>query len=265
MPNYDFEAANCPAVQTPVATLYAGASPPTPVVGTPVTTGPAASIGLVDLLNADQVRGNLLGRYGGGGYAVWQGLDLSDGGGLTLNVSAGQAGADGPAEKTAAATLALTDNVLNRVWISRLGVLSAVTSASASPLAPPDTATQWVYLGAANCASGVITVIDYSGRVSQLQGSLMWRRTADAGEPGDTPAATVRFLTRTVGGLYLWDGTAYEQISGAVEAVVTDLVTQSSLMDDLERRFRLQLRWTADTLGQAFVHPDLWHEVPLAG
>ena len=267
MPTYNYEATNCPPIQVPNATLYAGSSPPVPVVGTTVTTGPAASIGLVDLLNADQVRGNLLGRYGGGGYAVWRGLELSDGGALSLAVSAGQAGADGPAEILTATTLALTDNVVNRVWLSRLGVLSKVTSSSASPLEPPDTATQWVYLGAAACAAGVITGIDYSGRLTQYQGNLLFRQTADAGEPGDaaTLPSTVRFFTRTEGGLYLWTGAEYEQVSGAAEALAVTVTSQAATLDDLERRFRLQLQWTAQSLGYGFIHPDLMHEVPLAG
>lgn len=266
MPTYDYEATACPPIQTPNANLYAGSDPPTPVVGTAVTAGPAAAVGLVDLLNADQVRGNLLGRYGGGAYAIWRGLELSAGSGLTLNISAGQAGADGPAEVLTDTTLALTDNVLNRVWLSRLGALSAVTSASASPLEPPDTATQWVFLGTVACGAAAISGIDYSGRLTQYQGNLLFRETADAGEPEDADdlPSTVRFFTRTQGGLYLWTGEEYAQVDGAADTVLTSLVSASASLDDLERRFRLQLLWTAQMLGLQYIHPDLVHEVSLA-
>lgn len=229
MPDYNLLASQCPAVQTPLSALYAGADPPTPVVGTAVSTGTAAAISLVDLLNADQVRGNLLGRYGGGGYAVWQGLELSDGGGLTLNISAGQAGADGPAEVQNATTLELTDNVTNRVWLSRGGAIQAVTSASGTPLAPPDAATQWVFLGAVVTSGGAITSIDYSGRVQQGQGNILWRRTADTGEPSDTPPSTVRLLTKTAGGTYLWTSAEWISIDVDAHVAAADPHTQYAL------------------------------------
>lgn len=212
MPDYALTAANCPAPQTPLSALYAGATPPSPVVGTALATGPAGAGGLVTLINADQVRGNLLGRYGGGGYAVWHGLELTDGGGLEVDISTGQAGIDGPAEVRVATSLALTDNVTNRVWISRAGVLNKVTSASGTPLAPPDASTQWVFLGAVVTSGGAITSIDYSGRIQQDQGGVLWRRTADNGVPGDTPPSTVRLFTRTKSGLYFWDGVEYFRV-----------------------------------------------------
>jgi hypothetical protein len=227
MPDYALTAANCPAPQTPLSALYAATG--SPVVGTALASGQAGSVGLVSIINADQVRGNLLGRYGGGGYAVWRGLELTDGGGLEVDVSAGQAGIDGPAEVTAATSLALTDNVTNRVWLSRAGVLNKVTSASGTPLAPPDTATQWVFLGAVVTSAGAITSIDYSGRIQQDLGGQCWRRTGDTGVPGDTPPATWRLWTKTAGGLFFWDGVAYFQM---LTAAATQTYTATNVSTD---------------------------------
>lgn len=264
-PTYALPAALCPVPQTPLATLYAGSSPPTPVVGTAVASGAAGAQSLVTLLNADQVRGNLNARYGGGAYAVATGLELTEGSGTTLNIGVGIAMLDGPSEVRTATTLALTANVINRVWISRGGTINAVTSLSETPLSPPDAGSPWCFLGAVYCADSIFQ-IDYSGRLTQYQGNLVFRETGDAGEPNDADdlPSTVRFYTRTQDGLYLWTGAEYERIDGAASEVLTALSDQSALLSDLERRFRLQLQWTSNTLGQAFIHPDLWHEVPLA-
>lgn len=223
---YNLAATSCPAPQTPVSAFYASASPPAPVGVTAFAEGPAGAQGAVDLLNADQARLNLTTRYGCG-YGVWHGLDLTDGGALVLDISAGSAGADTAAEKKTAATLALTDNVTNYVWISRTGTINSVSSSSGTPLAPPDTATQWVYLGAAVTSGGSITSIDYSGRIQLDQGNLLWRRTADVGVPADTPPSTVRLLTRTAGGLFLWDGLAYWRLmpTGALALALSDANT----------------------------------------
>jgi spore maturation protein SpmA len=43
-------------------------------------------------------------------------------------------------------------------------------------------------------------------------GGVLWRQTADAGMPTDTPPAGIIFYNLTAGGLYLWDGTAYRAI-----------------------------------------------------
>ena len=265
-PTSGLPATLCPLPQTPLATLYAGSSPPTPVVGTAVGSGSAGAQGLVTLVNADQVRGNLNARYGGGAYAVATGLELTEGSGLTLNIGVGLAMLDGPSEVRSAATLALTAGVINRVWISRAGTISAVTSLSDTPYEPPDASAPWCYLGAVYCTDSIYQ-IDYSGRLTQYQGNLLFRQTADAGEPGDaaTLPSTVRFFTRTEGGLYLWTGAEYEQVSGAAEALAVTVTSQAAALDDLERRFRLQLQWTAQSLGYGFIHPDLMHEVPLAG
>jgi hypothetical protein len=174
---------------------------------------------------------------------VWTGLELTDGGGLTLNISAGIAGLDGPAEVKTATTFSLTDNVTNYVWISRGGTINAVTSASGSPLSPPDAATPWAYLGAVTTLDSIITEIDYSGRLQQNQGNLAQRQTADEAEPQDSPPTSVRFLTKTRGGLYLWDGQSYWAFG-----------------TDLQENFRKQLSWTVHILGADCIHPDLLGE-----
>lgn len=212
MPTYHYLASECPAPQVPLAAHYKGADPPTPRTYGTIVAGAAGAVGLLTTSNRNAVCDELGWRYGGGAYAVLWGLDLQDGGGLTLRVTNGQAGLDGPAEVKQAAgytTLALTDAVVNRIWISQGGSVNVVTAASASPLAPPDTATSWVYLGAVPTADGAITQIDYSGRLELRQGNQAHRRTADAGTPTDTPPAGVRFYQRSRNGLYLWDGERY--------------------------------------------------------
>lgn len=264
-PTYLYTARQCPLPQVPLAALYAGSSPPTPVVGTAVTSSSsAAAQSLPTLINADQVRGNLLARHGGGFYAVVTGLELSAGAGLLLNIGTGIAMLDGPAENRTAATLAQTDGLFNRNWISRAGTINKVTSASASPLAPPDGSSPWCYLGGAQTA-GSITSVDYSGRFT-LQGNLALRRTADLAEPDDADLlpSGVRFLTRTLGGLYLWDGTEYTQLDGVAETLSDSLASLTSDLDELWMAFRRQLQWTAQMLGQDFVHPDLYGELDRA-
>jgi hypothetical protein len=258
MGTYNYRASEVPGVQSVLAPLYASASPPAPVVGTAVAVGTsAAGQDLPNLIDSDQVRGNLNGRFGGGCYAVWWGLELSDGGSGILNISVGAAGLDGPAEVKVATTLPLTDGVTNYVWISRGGVINAVTSVSDAPLLPPDAAAPWAHLGAVPVTGGVIQGIDYSGRLQQDQGNLALRRTADLAEPTDTPPSTVRFLTRTQGGLYLWDGAEYWALGSSTAATSAAVDDLSSDTDDLRELLgRLLARLTRSPLGPSLAGDD---------
>lgn len=242
MATYLYLASECPAVQVPLSALYVGADPPTPTTGDSITAGSSASTNaLPTKFNRNALRADIAGRYGMGAYAVLWGLTLSAGSGLTLRVANGQAALDGPVDVKDDAgyeTLALTDNVVNRVWLSRGGTLNKVTAASASPLDPPDALVPWAYLGAVACAGGSIVGFDLSGVLSLLQGNLLWRRTADAGEPDDTPAAGVRFLTRTAGGLYLWDGLQYDRIDSDVADALESVTTLRGEFEASERRWR---------------------------
>lgn len=236
-PTYLYTASQCPAPQVPASQFYAANATDSagPVSASSIGTGAAGAQGLPLRWNKNATRLDLTARWGGGAYAVLQGLELSEGSGLTLNVSAGQAALDGLAEVATATTLSLTDNVVNRIWLSRGGTLNKVTSASAAPLAPPDGATPWAYLGAVQVVSGSIVSVDYSGRLDLRQGNLAFRETADTGEPDDAPPAGVRFFNITEGGLYLWDGAAYRWL----DANTADLITENAaLRADLEEARR---------------------------
>jgi hypothetical protein len=198
---YLLNATACPPLVAPGGYLIPGTD-------APVTADSFASVThaleVKPLLEANAVRQDLLGRYGGGGIALGGGLGLSAGAGLTLNIAEGMALIDGPVH-VPATTLALT-NGTNRIWISQTGV----------PLSPRlDLTTPSglaLFIGTIVASGGAIGAdVDLSG-VLFMKGGYLIRRTADAGTPGDTPPATLAFLTKTAGGLYFWDGWAYAQI-----------------------------------------------------
>lgn len=200
MPSYALNAAAVPAVQVPAALLN-------PSVDSPTTYQAITAGDTVDGLtkhNANCVRSDNLGRYGGGGRAVASGLELTDGGGLSLAYSAGVILADGTVYK-AAGTLALADNSTSYLWISQGGAVTPVVGSTTPP------AGTQVYLGRVVTLAAAITDIDYSGRV-ELKGGYLWRRTNDAGAPGDAPSSAVKFWHQTAGALYFWDGTAYQGV-----------------------------------------------------
>lgn len=255
MPTYLYKASECPIPQVPIASLWVSSASDSagPVSASSLASGAAGAQSLTTRWNKNATRLDLTARYGGGAYAVLHGLELTAGSGLTLNISAGQAALDGLSEVPTATTLSLVDNVLNRVWISRAGTLNKVTSASASPLAPPDGAVPWTFLGTVPCAGGAITGIDYSGRLDLRQGNLAFRQTADLGEPGDAPPAGVRFFTITEGGLYLWDGAAYRWLDANTAELTLENAALRADHDDLERRFRRLVENVGTLLGLEFI------------
>jgi hypothetical protein len=220
---WNLTAANCPAVQDQGAALYVASENVT--AAEQVTLGDSGTAG-TPKLNRNATRLDIVGRFGGGAAgAIRQGLDITLVSGLTVKVSAGQAGIDSGTELAADTNEALADNVVSRLWLSRGGSIAVVTSASGTPLAPPDTSTVWAFLGAVSFTAGALDWIDRSGVLLVGLGNLIYRKTADAGVPGDTPPATVRFLTQTPRGLWLWDGAAWQGLdvkgSGAPEGAVT--------------------------------------------
>lgn len=151
---------------------------------------------------------DLTGRYGGGSYAVAYGLTCCAGAGLLLNVAAGHAIVDGVVELPSDTALNMNDNTTNYVWFKRDGTLQAQNNILDAPLVPG------VFIAAVVTASGSIVSIDTSG-VCSLRNGWLFRETADPGKPGDTPSSGLVFLTRTLGGTYLWDGRAYNlQVNG---------------------------------------------------
>lgn len=199
-------AAACPAIQVPGSLLDpagADASTVTSLVAEGILAGTDGLTGL-DAVNRNAVRLDNAARYGGArAHAVLEGLDLSGPGGLTVSCSAGAA-VVGAAHVIvpAALTAALTNNADNWVWLLRTGLLSVQPGTLAAPGSPA------VLLGLVVTAAGAVTGVDYSGRL-ELRGGTLYRRTADAGAPADTPPAGLILVQRTAGGRYLWDGDAY--------------------------------------------------------
>jgi len=204
---YNLTALLSPAPQVPTALLLPGTDPA--VKAGTLTAGASGSGSLTTPFNANAAHLDNVGSIGGAwAYAVDYGLDLSDGGGLTLNIAAGGAGVGAVPTVAAAQTKALTNSSQNHVWLLRDGSISLRQNV----LTPP--ATPAVYLGRVTTAGGVITAIDYSGRVEHRGGTL-YRRTADVGTPTDTPPAGIVLLTETSDGLYLWTGTEYVSLASS--------------------------------------------------
>lgn len=200
------------ATQVPLPMTFSGA---TPVIGDVAPgTGPLTSEMMdsgekvpftTTKFNKHGLRQDLVSRYGAGFYFLADGGVLTAGAGLLLNVAFLHAGVDGTVE-IAAQSIALTDATRNHIWAKRDGTLEARTD-----LTQPSQAAG--YLGSALCAGGSISSVDESGVLYSRMGNP-WRETADAGVPGDTPTADhAGMLTKTAGGVYLWDGTAYQLLA----------------------------------------------------
>ena len=226
MPDYLLKASECPAVVA--VTTVTDPADVTPTTASTVTAGASGSGSLTTPFNSNAVRLDLLGRYGGGGRCIATGLDLTNGGGLTLNISPGIILCDGPVAKKTAFTATLTDAVKNYVWLLQTGSISLKLDDLTAPATPA------VFLGRVSVSGNVITAIDYSGRLEKRGGNL-WRRTYDAAAPDDTPPASVHFHARTQAGLYYWDGVGYSQLNAVTAATVTNLTSD---LDDLSEKFR---------------------------
>lgn len=167
---------------------------------------PANNLGVSSSkLNANFTMQALLARYGGGGYGIAYGLDLSAGSELTLNIAAGHSVIDGLVENPAATTLALTDNGVNYIYHKQNGTFTKVFNSTT----PGDETDN--YIGNVTTSGGAITAIDTSG-VCYFKNGAIERQTADTGEPADTPNASWRGWTVTSGGRYWWTGTGYERL-----------------------------------------------------
>jgi hypothetical protein len=170
----------------------------------------STAAGLTLNLNQNNRRNENLGRYGGGAYAVAEGLELVFTGGLVVSVTPGAAILDGPVVKPALAATPLyagtvtgiTDGVRNYCWLLQDGSFTAVTSLTA----PSDACA---FLGSAlGSGGGAFTGNpDYSGRA--VLGPSLYRRTADVGPPTDTPSARLQFVNECQDGLYRWTGARY--------------------------------------------------------
>jgi len=201
MPAFALTAVLCPPLLTPAALLVPETD--APVNAAELELGDTTS--LLTKFNENASRLDVTGRRGGGAYAVLEGLDISASA-LTCTVTAGQAMLDGPVTRAASGTVALADNAYNWVYLLQDGTLTKTSGAGTTPPAAP--AAACAFLGRIQVTASVAGTEDYSGRW-ELRCGTLWRRTGDAGVPGDTPAAGLLFFTRTAGGVYLHDGVGY--------------------------------------------------------
>ena len=146
--------------------------------------------------NENAGRLDVLGRWGGGVYAILTGLAVTEVSGLTVRVGTGLALIDTLVRVTATQDLLLTDATRNHLWISRTGVATFRTDL----LAP---GTDYLYLGSVLTAAGAYSSDDTSG-VMYLRGGLPWRQTADNTVPSDTPSGMISFIHQGQGKLWLW-------------------------------------------------------------
>lgn len=207
-----FTAANCPAVQVPGTVIYKGNSGQAPPTSVEFSTGSFTNVSAN--LNINSKGADMAQRYGSGGYGVGSGLTVSAGTGLTASVAQGQAVMDGVVEVYAATTVVVSASSNNWIWLKQDGTIVAQTT-TAKP------SGNCCLLGCAITSGSIVTSVDTSG-VVYWRGGVMYRETNDVGVPLDSPDSTLRFYTKTAGGLYFWNGTAYVYMpSNAVLSVTT--------------------------------------------
>jgi hypothetical protein len=145
------------------------------------------------------------GRYGGGAWCIANGLGLVDGGGMVGYLDTGQALIDGIVTLNSAHSIALVDGRQHIFLLATGDVAEPITT-----LSDPEGAC--AYCGSIKTVADAVTELDRSG-VLFMRGGMLWRKTADAGVPGDTPPASLSFFAETAGGLYVWSGSAYYQVA----------------------------------------------------
>lgn len=163
-------------------------------------------------LRMSNARHDYASRYAGAWGVPYGQCALSAGTGLSVVIAAGHLIGDGVIWITAAITKgSLTDAARNHLWAVFDTVTKAVAISASTSTTPP--AGQVIYLGSALCAAGVVSSVDYSG-VSFINYAGMWRGLANAGAPGDTlDGSLVGFLSKTAGGIYVWDGAAHVKLT----------------------------------------------------
>lgn len=272
-------AVNCPAPITPstpppspTAKRTSGASLPT---SDNFTTGQTTVVS--GRLNRNAAAQDVQTRYASGGFSVGYGLGLSAGAGLTVNVAAGQAMIDGVVEKTGVTVVVVPANSARAwIWLKQDGTFTVVDGS----LTPP--AGDCVLVGSCVTNATVVTAVDTSG-VVYSKATLLWRETADAGVPGDTPPASWLGYTKTAGGTYFWTGSAYALLGtsgvlltdgdkgeitvasgGTVWTIDNGVVGTAKLADDAVTYAKIQdVSATDRLLGRATAGAGIVEEIPL--
>lgn len=210
MPN-TLLASACPAPIVPTAITYATDNvPPTSMA---ISSNSRGAI-VTAFMNRDLARLDYLSRFASGMYCIGEGMAISAGAGLVMNIAAGVLVVDGLLWEMAADTVTLPANEA-RVWI--WAKRSAPTSTNPASIvydysvttAPPSGGL--VLLG--NCVTGASAITPASEDTSGViysKGGQHWRYTGDTGGPSDTPNGGLRFYSQSGGGDWLWDGTRWK-------------------------------------------------------
>jgi hypothetical protein len=215
---------------SPITTTESSDAPlPAPTPGTPPTVAggsgahtartfaPGQSTGVAAKLTDNAARLDV-GLLYSGLPRIAQGLGISaiD---LTATVAVGVAISWGLITLEAPrGAIALANNADNFLWIRQQTSGSSPEVLVNTTAIPPS--GDAVYLGMIRTLAGVPTAVDLGG-VIYSRGGMAWRETGDAGEPADTPPAGYSLLTKTAGGLYLWDGEDwYKLVSGGISGTV---------------------------------------------
>lgn len=203
------------------ATLLASACPAVICVGSmvPVATGTPPSQTVITNSNygiafetKNQCIVDVRNRYLSCGiFGILNGLVISIGTGLNVNVTAGQGDAGGLVQLTTATAVAVPAST-SRVWIWLLkGTTSdaptlVVTTSTAPPSGSP------ILLGSCVTGASTVTSVDFSG-VVQITGAKPYRLTADNGVPSDNPpSGAFGLYTKTAWRGYDWDGTLWQPV-----------------------------------------------------
>jgi len=246
-PVFELRASQCPALMTATGDLDLTAASPAPNVLSPIVVGDKEA--LLTKSNATMVAVEAAGRFPTGAAAVTSGCDLAPtADGLAGGMSPGYVSLD--VSLCFASTLeeAFPNDVRTFVWIQQSGDLYLGTDKDDVP------GVLAAFLGSVLTAGGSWRSIDYSGRWTFARGGgLLYRRTADEAEPDDTPSSSERHLTRTAGGLYLWEGDRYTQVDATTTALSDELAALRAELDEQGRLLRRVLFQLNQTFGPRFL------------
>ena len=199
------------------------------------STGPFSTgmtIGVSHNLNLIHRKLQLAAQFGLCGYGVLTGLDLQPGTGLAVALTTGQAVADGLIELVVSPTnsyqtrlpvpLVLPASATSFAWLMNTGAITFSTSITAVPGA--------VFLGTVTTSATTVTGIDYSGRITIVDGQRT-RTTADAWAPADIPSAATRVTTNTLSGTYHWDGVSWKLLADPVKQAINPYRSETLTAD----------------------------------
>lgn len=183
-----------------------------------ITTGD--SLKLSKDFNTNAAKLCILAAAINGAYSIVQGLVVSEGLGLNVNVSGGQAIIGGLVEVgNLSGTCAAS--AINWVWLQPNGSLYVGLEGDA-----PDPAG--LLLAAVTCNATQVTAIDRTS-VFEQNGGLPVRHSGDAFKPTDSPTAKCIHLVKTSTATWMWDGNQYCLMVPA--SAIGPLSTSASIAD----------------------------------